>query len=144
MEAEALYYQCCERIDNDTEVAELFLIGCIAYLKRDKGEKGVRKFILDDLKYCNYEPYLRELRLLSVMHDDSMQALITSSIDLAPILKQITIIYEHAKDADYELVQPSTHANKAVKIADIATKLADNMKPTTRIKTDSSLFSEEV
>lgn len=144
MEAEALFYQCCERIDEDMEVAEPFLVGCITYLKRDKGEKGVRKWVKDDLKMCNYEPYLRELRLISTMHEDSIQALITSSLDLAPVLRQIEIIYAHAKDADYSLVQPSTHANKAKRGCKLLEKLSQLMKPTRKIKTDCSLFEEGV
>ena len=46
-ESESLYYECCERIDNDIGVAEPFLIGCIAYIIRDRGEKGVRQKIKD-------------------------------------------------------------------------------------------------
>ena len=139
-ESEILYYQCCERIDQDLEVAEPFLIGCIAYIIRDRGEKGVRQKIKDDLCMNYYEPYIRELRLIAMMHDDSIHALITSSIDLSDILKQITIIFEHAKDSDFDLVQPSTHRNKAKRAAEMLTKLSEQMKPTTKIRTDSSLF----
>ena len=140
-ESESLYYECCERIDNDIGVAEPFLIGCIAYIIRDRGEKGVRQKIKDDLCLNYYEPYLRELKLIAVMHDDSVHALITSSLDLSSILKQVEIIYEHAKDADFDLIQPSTHRNKAKRASEMLTKLSELMKPTVKVKTDSSLFS---
>ncbi len=141
MESESLYYTCCDRIDDDIEVAESFLIGCIAYVIRDRGEKGVRQKIKDDLCMSNYEPYAREMKFISIMCDDSMQALITSSIDISAILKQVIIVYEHAKDADFDLVQPSTHANKAKRAGDMLIKLSEQMKPTKKIKTDCSLFS---
>lgn len=144
MEAEALYYTCCDRIDDDMEVAETFLIGCIAYVIRDRGEKGVRQKIKDDLGMSNYEPYTRELRFISTMHDDSVHALITSSIDISAILKQVQIIYDHAKDADFDLVQPSTHANKAKRAGEMLIKLSEQMKPTKKIKTDCSLFADGV
>ena len=89
-----------------------------------------------------YTPYLRELRLISVMHNDSIHALITSSIDLSDILKQITIIFAHAKDSDFDLVQPSTHRNKAKRAAEMLTTLSQQMKPTTKIRTDSSSFGD--
>lgn len=141
-ESELLYYQCCERIDKDLDVAEPFLIGCIAYIIRERGEKGVRQKIKDDLCMNYYEPYLRELRLIAMMHDDSIHALITSSLDLSAILKQVTIICEHAMDSNYDLVQPSTHANKAKRAGEMLTKLSKQMKPTKKIRTDSSLFAE--
>lgn len=140
MEAEALFYTCCERIDSDMEVAESFLVNCIAYVIRDRGEKGVRRFIKEDLCMANYEPYIRELRFISTMHNDSLQALITSSLDIAPILRMITIYHDHVKDTDIDLVQPSTHANKAKKGYQMLKEIADMMKPTTKVKTDSSLF----
>lgn len=150
MEAETLFYQCCERINPDLETAEMFLIGCIAYIIRERGEegdrrsRGVRQYIQDDLSMNNYEPYLRELRFISTMRGDSLHALITSSFDVSPILKCVMVLHEHAKDTDYDLVKPSTHANKAKKAAKMLQEIADMMKPTTRVKTDSSLFSEEV
>ena len=144
IEAEELFYRCSDRIDDDMEVAESFLIGCISYVIRDRGEKGVRQKIKDDLGMSNYEPYIRELKLISTMCDDSIHALITSSIDLSHILKQVIIVYDHAKDADFDLVQPSTHANKAKRAGVMLIKLSEQMKPTKKIKTDCSLFTDGV
>lgn len=144
MEAESLYYTCCDRIDQDIEVAESFLVGCIAYIIRERGEKGVRQKIKDDLCMNYYEPYLRELRLISTMHDDSIHALITSSLDLSAILKQVEIVCDHAMGSNYDLVQESTHANKAKRIGEMMTKLSEHMKPTRKIRTDCGLFAEGI
>lgn len=140
MEAEALFYTCCDRIDQDLEVAESFLVGCITYIIRDRGEKGVRQKVKDDLCMNNYEPYLRELRLIASMRDDSINALITSSLDISDILKKVTILYEHAKDSDYDLVMPSTHANKAKAASELLAKIAELMKPTRKVKHEATLF----
>lgn len=143
MEAENLFYTCCERIDQDVEVAEPFLVGCITYIIRDRGERGIRQKVKDDLCMNNYEPYLRELRLIASMHDDSIQALVTSSLDLSVILKQVEIVYTHAIDADFSKVQPSTHANKARRASDMLMELSKLMKPTTKkVNADMTLFSE--
>ena len=139
-ESEMLYYQCCGRINQDIEVAEPFLVGCIHYVLKDKGIKCSRQMIKDHLCMSNYEPYIRELRFISFMREDSIYALITSSLDLSHILKQVEIIYDHAKDSDYSLVQGSTHTNKAKRAGEMLTKLSKLMKPTTKVKTDSSLF----
>lgn len=142
MEAESLYYQCCERIDNKLEVAEHFLIGCIMFIRRDRGEKSERIWIENEFKYCNYNPYIRELRFISTMHDDSLKALIASSVDLSVPLKILQTTWEHMKYADYDKLQGTTHANKAKQICKLTEQIGEMMKPTRRIKTDSSLFEE--
>jgi hypothetical protein len=139
-ESEYLYYKCSDRIDKDIEIAEPFLIGCIAYIMRERGERGVRQNIKNNLCINRYDPYIRELKLISSMCDDSISALITSSLDLSDILKQVTIMYEHSKDSDFNLVQPSTHRNKAKKASDMLYELSQLMKSTAKVKTDSSLF----
>lgn len=140
-EAEELFYKCCDRIDEDMQVAEYFLTNSIVYLVRDKGEKGIRKNVEEHLRYCNYEPYLRELRLISVMQEDSMIALITSSLDLTPLLRCAYILNKHTEDVDLRLVQTSTnkrmtHAKKARKIVSLMAKVSD------RINKTVSLFGE--
>ena len=147
MEAENLFFQCCERIDEDLEVAETYLVGCIAYIIRERGEvtdrrsRGVRSYIEDDLSVSNYEPYTRELRLISTMHDDSLHSLIASSLDLSKIQKQLISMVKYVDMADDKYMKPSTHASKAKCIAEIAEKIAGKLKPTKRVRTDSSLSS---
>lgn len=143
MEAEALYYTCCDRIDQDLEVAESFLVGCIAYIVRDRGEKGVREKIKDDLKFNCYEPYLRELRLISLMHDDSILALIASSIDLSHIEKCTEIILENVQYAKKELIQGSTHAGKAQRIIDNMAEISRYIRGTKKEINQPALFEED-
>jgi len=141
-ESEALYYQCSIRIDDDIEVSDPFMVGCIAYMKRSNGEKGVRRKIKDDISMNYYEPYLRELRFIAAMNKDSLHALITSSLDISAILKQVTIIFNHIKECDFSMVQESTHARKAKRAGEMLMKISEQMRPSTKVRTDSSLFSE--
>jgi len=141
-EAETLYYTCSLRIDDDIEVSDPFLVGCITYMKRSNGEKGVRQKVKNDLSMNYYEPYLRELRFIAVMNKDSLQALITSSLDISAILKQVTIIFKHTKYCDFSKVQGSTHARKAKRAGEMLMKISEQMRPTTKAISDNGLFSE--
>lgn len=142
MEAEELFYQCCERISTKMEVAEPYLIGCIMFVRRDRGEKSERIWIEGEFKYCNYNPYIRELRFISTMKDDSLKALVASSMDMSIPLKILELAWEHMQYADYDKLHETTHANKAKEICRVAEKIGTMMKPKTRVRTDSSLSVE--
>lgn len=141
-ESESLYYQCCDRIDENIEVAEPFLVGCIHFVIKQDGVKYSRQIIKDHLRMGVFEPYTRELKYISKLQDNLMQALITSSLDFSGILRQVELMHEHAKGSDFNLIQPSTHMNKAKKAGNMLLELSKLMKPTVRVKTDSNLFLE--
>jgi len=141
MEAENLFYQCCERIDEDYEVAEQFLSGCIHYLLKRDGEKVSRRMIKDHLKVYNFEPYLRQLRFIAAMHSDSLKALIASSLDLTCLEKQIKVILDHVEYVNMDLVEGSTHHGKAIRSINMLNEIVGIMKPSKQ-KTERNLSGE--
>lgn len=146
MESETLFYQCCERVcdmtdkDISFEVSEKYVADCIHYLFKKQGVKESRVKIKEQFKSYNFDPYIRQLRYITVMHDDIFKALLTSSLYLRDIERQIEVIWELSKDASFDLVDESTHCNIAKRISSMMTDIHSRMKPNTRVKTDCSLF----
>lgn len=141
-EAESLYYACCDRIDENIDVAEPFLVACIAFVRRKNVGKSSRQKIKEYIKDGFFTPYLRELRFIGEINDCSFKALMTSSLDFSIVLKQVEVMKRYAGESDFELVEPSTHRNKARMAAEILLELSDNMKPTTKPREKHSLFEE--
>jgi len=143
MNAEKLYFLCIERIDDDIDVAEDFLVGCITYLKKAFYGRAERERVEHNLSISHYEPYERELTLIVNMEDDSLSSLIASSVDLSTILKKVTIIFEKIQDADFNQTQMNVHASKAKRSGDMLLKIAGKMKKLKKPKKETTLFGGE-
>jgi len=144
MNTEELFYICLDRIDDDAEVAESFLVGCITHLKasfygrceRGRVERNLTDMVLDS--------YTRELKLISEMKDDSLASLIASSVDLTTILQKITIIYDIIDNATIGEADGYTHAVKADKASKLLAKISKKMRTLRKPKKDiNSLFGGE-
>lgn len=144
-EAELLFFQCCERIDEDVIVAEEYLVGCVMWLKRDRGEKDAkssRKYIENDFSVGNYDNYLRDFRLISTMRDDALEALVFSTIDYSIIEKKVRVIHRLKKNIDKDDTKETPHMQKVERSITMLQDILEYMKPTTKVRTDCSLFEE--
>jgi hypothetical protein len=127
-EAEELYYQCCERIDDDLEIAEEFLVGCVFHVREKFNGRAYRDRIENHFKMANFEPFIREMQFIMTLDDDILDALIATSLDLSPILKKVQIIYEKIEYANYDEVEASVHCNKARRAGNMLISISDKMK----------------
>lgn len=131
-EAESLYYQCCDRIDENLEVAEPFLVNCISFVKRETQGKSSRQIIREEIGYGLFIPYVREMTYIANLDDRLFKSLMVSALDFSVVLQQVRLIYKYSRDSDFETVSPSTHRNKARMAADLLVILSNEMKPSVK------------
>jgi len=122
--SEELYYECIDKIDDNIEIAEEYLIGCITWLCRQSNGRADRDRISDDLKLDRgVHKYHTELVIISRLSEPSLSTLIASSLDLTKEVNHLMDIYEKIKTASYDSIQSHHQATKAKKAADILTKI---------------------
>lgn len=138
MEAENLFYQCCERIGDNYDAAESYLVGCIYYLMKKQDKEDSRVAIAGHLKVYNFERYIRQLRFIATLREDSFRALVLSSLDASKMEAEVKILDDFTKDVDYALVEGTTHTGKIGRIIKSLTNIHERMKPKKHITTDSS------
>ena len=134
MNAEELYYICCERLHDDMRVAEYLLVGCIHELTKRYDNEVARDMVQSNIESFYIDKYKRELQLIADMKDDSLSALIASSLDLSLIYKLSEIILCKIELCDQKEVTANGHAHKAERIWKRFKKISEKMKKTRRNK----------
>lgn len=131
-QVEALYYVCIDRIDDENlEIAEEYLIGCITFLQRQKNGRADRDRIKEDFEINRgIHKYEEELEIISRMKDSTLCTLIASSLDLSKEVERLTEVHSKISDAVYDEVQAYNQTAKINKAIDIleAMKLLVNDK----------------
>lgn len=129
---EDLYYKCIEKIDDDVEKAEYYLIGCITFLCRQTHGRADRDRIAEDFSLNRgLEKYVEELTIISRLPESSLSTLIASSLDLSMVIKNLSEIVEKAKGAIYDDVQSygqTTKIKKAMHLLSELNKLVKEKK----------------
>lgn len=104
---EALYYACIDRIDGeDLDRAEKTLIRCITYLHRIENGRADHDRIEEDFDLDRgIEKYETELKVISLLTEESLRTIIASSIDLSDLRDQVKALEELVAGAVYSQVQ---------------------------------------
>lgn len=104
---EALYYACIDRIDDeDIELAEETLIGCITYLHRQEHGRADRDRVAEDFQLDRgLGKYEVELKVISLLKEESLRTIIASSMDFSKIREQVKALEELIAGAVYDEVQ---------------------------------------
>jgi len=141
---EALYYVCIDRIDDENlELAEEYLIGCITFLHRQANGRADRDRIKEDFDLDRgVEKYEDELIIISRMRDETLRTLIASSLDLSSYVDMLTDVHDKINGAVYDKVQAYNQTAKIRK----AIKILESMELIINDKGNyiqPSLFSEE-
>lgn len=77
LQLDELYNECISRIDDDIEIAEEYLIGCVTYLRRQYTGRADRDRVREDFSLTRgLDKYERELHTISRLSDDSLSTLI--------------------------------------------------------------------
>ncbi len=115
-----LYYNCIDRIDDDLEIAEEYLIGCVTFLHRQTHGRADRDRIKEDFDINRgIHKYEDELTIISRMKEETLRTLIASSLDLSSEIDRLADIYEKINGAVYDKVQAHNQTakiRKAIKI----------------------------
>lgn len=123
-EIEDLYYTCIDRIDDDVETAEHYLIGCITFLYRQTHGRADRDRITEDFSLNRgLEKYVEELTIISRLPSNSLSTLIASSLDLSMVVNNLSEIVEKARGAIYDDVQSYGQTSKIRKSIQLLTEL---------------------
>lgn len=132
----SIFNKCVDRIDeNDIEMAEECIVGCVTLLKRRFTGRADRDRIRADFSLNRgLEKYERELNTISKLSDDALSSLIASSIDLTDDLAHVEFIFNKIKDASLSPQEAIKQASKARKTANIFMRIADILRPATKKK----------
>lgn len=121
---EDLYYQCIDRIDDDVQKAENYLIGCITFLYRQEHGRADRDRIREDFSLNRgLEKYTQELTIISRLPESSLSTLIASSLDLSKFIVDLSEVVEKTKDAIPDDVQAFGQRSKIKKAINLLNEL---------------------
>lgn len=123
---EALYYACIDRIDDENiEVAEEYLIGCVTFLHRQTYGRADRDRVAEDFGLDRgIEKYETELAVISKMSESGLATLIASSLDFSKELDRLEKTYAHIRNSVYD----ETEADHQVTKFDKAIAILSEMK----------------
>lgn len=128
---EDLYNKCISKIDDeDIEIAEYYLIGCVTLLKRRYTGRADRDRVREDFKLIRgWDKYERELNTIAKLSDDALASLIASSIDLTDDVRHITDLFKKIKDASMDSNEAIKQSSQALKAANLLQKIANILRP---------------
>lgn len=126
---ENIYYKCIEKIDDDINKAEYYLIGCVTFLYRQDNGRADRDRIAEDFSLNRgLEKYVAELTIISRLSNSSLATLIASSIDLSKVVNDLGEIVEKAKSAIQDDVRSYNQTAKIKKAMLLLTELSKVMR----------------
>lgn len=124
-EMQALYYKCIDRLDDELEKAESYLISCITFLHRKEHGRADKDRIREDFSLNRgVYKYKEELTIISRLPESSLSTLIASSLDLSPLVEEITNIHEKVNNAIYDDVEANSQSVKIRKAIAILQELS--------------------
>lgn len=137
-----LYNTCINRIDDDIDVAEEYLIGCVTYLRRQYTGRADRDRVREDFSLTRgLDKYERELHTISRLSDDSLSTLIASSLDLSKDLRHICILFDKIKIASMDKDDAKKQSAQAKRASDMFAKIAKILEPKKEVQM-GNLFSD--
>ena len=105
---------CLNRIDEDVETAEEYLVGCVTYLKRKNDGRCDRDRVREDFAFMRgIEKYHRELSTIANLSDEALSSLIASTIDLSKDLRHICALFDKIKIASMPKDEAKRQSDKA-------------------------------
>jgi len=123
-EIEVLYYKCIDKIDDNLEKAEPYLISCITFLSRKKHGRADKDRITKDFSLNRgVHKYKEELTIISRLPRSSLATLIASSLDLSPLVEEISKIHKKTNNAIYDEVEANNQNAKIQKAIKMLTEL---------------------
>lgn len=133
---------CLNRIDDDVEIAEEYLVGCVTYLKRKNDGRCDRDRVREDFAFMRgIEKYHRELSTISNLSDEALSSLIASTIDLSKDLRHICALFDKIKIASMPKDEAKRQSDKAKQASKLLDKVAKILEPKNDVKI-GNLFDE--
>lgn len=127
--------------DDDVEVSEEYLIGCVTSLKRRSQGRADRDRIREDFNLMRgLDKYERELNLISKMDENALTCLIATTLDLSKEVKRMKRILERIRYANFDDDQTKSQATKAQIASGIMKKISALLKPKKRVYKIGNLF----
>lgn len=124
-EVTALYYKCIDRIDDNVELAEEYLINAVTYLVRKKNGRADKDRITEDfLLSRGLGKYVEELTIISRVSEECLATILASSLDLSKVIDRIRNIHDKIESCIYDDVEAHNQTSKI----DEAIKLFSSMK----------------
>lgn len=142
LQLDELYNRCINRIDDDIEIAEEYLIGCVTYLRRQYTGRADRDRVREDFSLIRgLNKYERELHAIVHLSDDSLCTLIASSLDLSKDLRHICDLFDKIKIASMDKDDAKKQSAQAKRASDMFAKIAKILEPKKEIQI-GNLFSD--
>lgn len=146
---EALYYACIDRIDDeDIELAEEALIGCVTYLHRQETGRADRDRVKEDFDLDRgLEKYETELKVISLLKEESLRTIIASSADFSRLREEVRAKRELIEGAVYDEVQADYQVpilkETIEHLTEIMNMIKDRDYSRVKDKNTPSLFGDE-